>query len=136
MLRWIIFIAVYIVMGLYALQALKTVTRYPWVYYLFIAIAVLVLGNFIYQFTLGEEEGRVLSRSKSYAFGFLLTVLAFQLVTILFLFSEDIFRVVSSGYQKFFGQSKEFTLPERRKFLSILGLGLAAIPFGALLYGM
>ena len=136
MLRWIIFIAVYIVMGLYTLQALKTVTRYPWVYYLFIAIAVLVLGNFIYQFTLGEEEGRVLSRSKSYAFGFLLTVLAFQLVTILFLFSEDIFRVVSSGYQKFFGQSKEFTLPERRKFLSIMGLGLAAIPFGALLYGM
>ena len=84
MLRWIIFIAIYLALGLYALQALKTVTRYPWVYYLFIAIALLVLGNFIYQFTLGEEEGRVLSKPKSYAFGLLLTVMAFQLITILF----------------------------------------------------
>ncbi|MGJ8737955.1 metallophosphoesterase [Zobellia laminariae] len=136
MLRWIIFIIAYVVMGLYTLQALKTVTRFPWVYYLFITVAVMVLGNFIYQFTFGEEEGRVLSRPKSYAFGFLLTVLSFELVTILFLFSEDIFRFLSSVYFKFSGESKQFTLPERRKFLSIIGLGLASIPFGALLYGM
>ncbi|MFC4096222.1 metallophosphoesterase [Euzebyella saccharophila] len=136
MLRWIIFIVLYLALGLYTLQALKTVTRYPWVYYLFIAIALLVLGNFIYQFTLGEEEGRVLSKPKSYAFGLLLTVMAFQLITILFLFSEDIFRLLTGFYAKFYGNEKTFTLPQRRKFLSLIGLGLAAIPFGALLYGM
>lgn len=136
MLRWIIFIAIYLALGLYTLQALKTVTRYPWVYYLFIAIALLVLGNFIYQFTWGEEEGRVLSKPKSYAFGLLLTVMAFQLITILFLFSEDIFRLIAALYHKISGNDKNFTLPQRRKFLSLIGLGLAAIPFGALLYGM
>ena len=136
MLRWIIFIIIYIALGLYTLQALKTATRYPWLYYLFITISVLVLGNFIYQFTFGEAQGRVLSRPKSYAFGLLLTVLTFQLITIIFLFSEDIFRLLAGIYQKLSGNTKEFSLPERRRFLSVLGLGIAAIPFGALLYGM
>ncbi|SDE14296.1 hypothetical protein SAMN05421636_103383 [Pricia antarctica] len=136
MLRWIVFAIIYAVLGLYTLQALKTAIRYPWVHYLFIIISVLVLGNFIYQFTWGAAEGRVLSRPKSYAFGFMITVFTFQLITILFLFSEDIFRVVSGVYQKFTGNTKEFSLPERRRFLSILGLGIAALPFGALLYGM
>lgn len=136
MLRWIVFIVIYILLGLYTLQALRTATRQAWVHYLFITLSVVILGNFIYQFTLGETSGRVLSRPKSYAFGFLLTALVFQVVTILFLFSEDVFRTVSWGYQKYAGGAKEFTLPERRRFLSLLGLGVAALPFGALLYGM
>ena len=136
MLRWIVFLIIYVVLGLYTLQALKTITRHPWVYYTFMAIAILVLGNFIYQFTLGETPGRVLSRSKSYAFGFLITLMVFESVTIIFLFSEDIIRLISAAYSKFFGTSKEFTFPERRKFLSTIALGLASIPFGALLYGM
>ena len=136
MLRWIVFLIIYVVLGLYTLQALKTITRHPWVYYTFMAIAILVLGNFIYQFTLGETPGRVLSRSKSYAFGFLITLIVFESVTIIFLFSEDIIRLISAAYSKFFGTSKEFTFPERRKFLSTIALGLASIPFGALLYGM
>ncbi len=136
MLRWIIFIVIYIALGIYTLQALKTVTRYPWVYYLFIGISLLVLSNFIYQFTFGETEGRVLSRSKSYAFGFLITMITFQLITIVFLFSEDIFRMLSGFYHRFCGRTKEFSLPVRRYFLSIVAMGIAAIPFGALLYGM
>lgn len=136
MLRWIVFLIVYVILGLYTLQALKTITRYPWVYYTFMAIAILVVGNFIYQFTLGETPGRVLSRPKSYAFGFLITLMVFELITILFLFSEDIFRLVSATYSNFFGTYKEFTFPERRRFLSTIALGMAAIPFGAMLFGM
>ncbi|WP_149304624.1 metallophosphoesterase [Pareuzebyella sediminis] len=136
MLRWIIFIIAYIALGLYTLQALKTASRYPWVHYLFMVVSILVLGNFIYQFTVGEEPGRVLSRSKSYAFGFLLTMLIFFSVTILFLFSEDIFRFFTGVYHKVFGGTKEFSLPQRRRFLSLIALGIAALPFGALLYGM
>ncbi len=136
MLRWILFLVVYAALGFYTLQALKTAVRYPWVYYLFMVLAVLVIGNFIYQFTIGEEPGRVLSRPKSYAFGFLLAMLAFQIITIIFLFSEDIFRFITAAYHKISGNSTEFSLPQRRRFLSLLGLGIAALPFGALLYGM
>ncbi|MBT8322621.1 MAG: metallophosphoesterase [Eudoraea sp.] len=136
MLRWIIFITIYLVMGFYALQALKTVTRFPYVYYAFMGISLLVIGNFVYQFTWGEEAGRVLSRPKSYAFGFLLAMLTFKIITIGFLFSEDLFRFLAAGYQKLFGSTGEFSLPTRRRFLSLVAMGIAAIPFGALLYGM
>ena len=46
MLRWIVFFIVYLAMGLYTLQALKSGTRYPWLHYLYILIALLILGNF------------------------------------------------------------------------------------------
>lgn len=136
MFRWFIFITVYCALGFYVLQALKTATKYPWVYYAATAVSLLVLGNFIYQFTFGEDPGRVLSRPKSYAFGLLLAVITFKLITIIFLFSEDIFRFISAVYQKLFGTSREFSLPTRRRFLSLLALGVATLPFGALLYGM
>jgi predicted MPP superfamily phosphohydrolase len=136
MLRWILFLVLYAAIGFYTLQALKTATKYPWAQYVFIVVALLVAGNFVYQFTAGEEAGRVLSGAKSLAFGFLAAVLAFEIITILFLFSEDIFRIFSATYYKISGQTTEFSLPQRRRFLSVLGLGIAALPFGALLYGM
>lgn len=136
MLRWIIFIAIYIALTLYALQALRTVTRYPYVYYFFLLLAFLALGNFVFQFTFGDDPNRVLSRPKSYAFGFLITMITFNLITIVFLFSEDIFRILTGSYQKLFGTEKEFSIPTRRRFLSLIAIGMAAIPFSALLYGM
>ncbi|MGF1557825.1 MAG: metallophosphoesterase [Flavobacteriaceae bacterium] len=136
MLRWVLFIAFYFILGFYTLQALKTASRFPWVHYVFILLALLVLGNFIFQFSFGEEEGRVLSRAKSYAFGFLLTILTFMLITVVFLFSEDIFRLIAGLYHKLSGNTKEFSFPQRRRFLSLIGMGIAAVPFGALLFGM
>ncbi|NJB36252.1 metallophosphoesterase [Croceivirga sp. JEA036] len=135
MTRWIIFSILYLVMGFYALQGIRTAARQPWVHYTFIVVSLLVLGNFIYQFSIADS-GRVLSRPKSYAFGFLLAMLSFQLITIIFLFGEDVFRLLVGTYNKWFNANKAFTIPERRRFLSLLGLGLAALPFGALLYGM
>ena len=136
MLRWIIFIIVCSILSFYSFQALKTVTRHQWIYWIYLVISVLIIGNFIYQFTYGELPGRVLSRPKSYAFGLLMAILVFQIITILFLFSEDLFRLLSAGYQKLVGTSKEFNIPTRRRFLSTLALGIAALPFSALLYGM
>ncbi len=101
MLRWIVFVIIYFILGFYTLQALKTVTRFPWVYFVFTAISLLVLGNFIFQFTWGETGGRVLSRPKSYAFGFLVAILTFKIITIIFLFSEDIFRFIAAGIRNF-----------------------------------
>lgn len=136
MLRWIIFVILYVTLGIYTLQALRTVTRFPVVYYGYMLLSLLVLGNFIYQFTVGDNSGRVLNVPKSYAFGFLLAMLSFKAITIIFLFSEDIFRLLSGLYLKINGTPKVFNLPERRRFLSMLALGIAALPFSSLLYGM
>ncbi|MEZ4968666.1 MAG: metallophosphoesterase [Flavobacteriaceae bacterium] len=136
MLRWIVFTIIFITLGIYSLQAIKAATRYPWVYYAYIVLSLFVLGNFIYQFTMGDAPGRVLNVPKSYAFGLLLAMLSFMVITIVFLFSEDIFRFLSAGHHKIFGGTKEFSLPQRRRFLSTLAMGIAALPFSALLYGM
>ena len=71
MTRWIIFIIVYVLLTAYGFQAIKTLTKQSWIHYLFLGIAVIVVGNFIIQFTV-TGEGRVLSPAKSYAFDFLL----------------------------------------------------------------
>ena len=136
LLRWIVFIAIYCILGYYSLQAIKTASRFPYIYYAFIAIAILVLGNIIYQFTFGDNDGTVLNRPRSYAFGFVIAMLTFEIITIVFLFSEDIFRVMAASIQKVFGASGEFSLPARRRFLSIIAMGIAAVPFSAILYGM
>jgi len=136
LIRWILFIVVYLAMCLYTLQALRSATRYPWLYYLYMAIVLLVLGNLIYQVTVGDASGKVLNRPQSYAFGMILAVLTFNLITIFFLFSEDLYRLFLGAYQKLSGSSREFSLPQRRRFLSLIALGIASLPFGALLYGM
>lgn len=135
MLRWIIFVVVFILLAIYGFQAIKTVSKSPWVHYLFIGIALLIVGNFIIQFAMASE-GRVLSPSKSYAFGFLLSFILFNLVLIPFILGEDIVRFFIGIYEKFAGNEKEFHMPSRRKFISGIAIGVAAIPFASLLYGM
>lgn len=136
MLRWVIFITFYSALGFYALQGLRAASRFSWPYYLYLGVSLVVIGNFIFQFAYKEEQGRFLSIARSYALGFLLSIIAFNLVMIIFLFSEDIYRLIAGTYQKFFGVSKEFNIPSRRRFLSLIVLWVASLPFGALLYGM
>ncbi|WP_299397711.1 metallophosphoesterase [uncultured Gelidibacter sp.] len=135
MLRWVLFTIFYILISLYGFQAIRTLTKVNWVHYVFIAIALIIAGNLILQFTFGSA-GRVLSPSKSYAFGFILAFMLFNLFMIVFLFGEDIVRVITGLYSKFFGPKETFYMPSRRKFVSGIALGVAAIPFASMLYGM
>jgi len=135
MLRWVIFIIVYSLITIYGFQAIKSVTKSTWVYYLFFGIAIIIVGNFLFQF-LSSSEGRVLSPAKSYAFGFLLAFMSFGLVIIPILLGEDIIRFILGLYDKLVTTKESFYLPSRRKFISQVALGVAAIPFASLLYGM
>ncbi len=135
MLRWIIFAIILFFITFYGFQAIKTVSKSPWIHYLFIGVAVLVVGNFIIQFTI-STEGRVLSPAKSYAFGFLLSFMLFNLALLPFLIGEDIIRFFLGLNEKFFSQKQEFHVPSRRAFISSIALGIATIPFASLLYGM
>ncbi|WP_034042851.1 metallophosphoesterase [Wocania ichthyoenteri] len=135
MLRWVIFVLFYLFILFYSFQAIKTVTKSSWVYYVFFGIAIIILGNFLFQF-LSSSEGRVLSPTKSYAFGFLLAFMSFGLVIIPVLLGEDIIRFVLGLYDKLVTTKASFYLPSRRKFISQVAIGLAAIPFTSLLYGM
>lgn len=134
MLRWVIFIIIYSLFTFYGFQAIKTITKATWLQYLFIGLAILIAGNFVYQFTVASE-GRVLSPAKSYAFGFLLAFISINLVIVPILLGEDIIRLIYGAYEKVVSK-ESFAIPSRRKFISQIALGLAAIPFTSLLYGM
>ncbi|XMO88254.1 metallophosphoesterase [Algibacter sp. AS12] len=135
MTRWIIFILIYVILAFYGFQAIKTVTKNTYIHYLYIALTLLVAANFIIQFTI-YSEGRVLNPAKSYAFGFLLAFISFNLVLVPILLGEDIIRGILGIYDKIVTKNENFYLPSRRKFISQVALGLAAIPFTSLLYGM
>ena len=78
----------------------------------------------------------MLSPAKSYAFGFLLAFMSLNLVIVLLLIGEDLIRGAFSVYDKLVSTKDAFHVPSRRKFISQIALGLAAIPFTSLLYGM
>jgi predicted MPP superfamily phosphohydrolase len=134
MFRWIIFIAIFSAIDFYAFQALKTLIKSNWIHYLYFLISALVLGNFIYQ--LIHMNG--LSINVNIAIGLFLTLYLPKIAMMLFMFGEDIIRLPIAAYSFFTENDGSQTnyFPTRRKFISQVALGIAAIPFVSLLYGM
>lgn len=133
-MRWIFFVVIYIILDIYAYQAFKTVTRHSWIYWIYLALSLGVLGYLLYQFNVPDKQG--LTGARSYAIGFFLAFFVPKLILFILLFGEDLVRVVVSGFQKLFSSNEAYALPSRRKFISQIALGIAAIPFASLLYGM
>ncbi|MEZ4777836.1 MAG: metallophosphoesterase [Flavobacteriaceae bacterium] len=135
MLRWIIFIAIYFLIDLYAFQAIRAVSKNQWLHWVYFVISIVLLALFIYQLT-GGIHGRQMTPSRMYTFGFFLAIFIPKLLVIIFMFGEDIIRFSVGLFSKFGGSDDGFYLPSRRKFISTLALGVAAVPFASLLYGM
>lgn len=134
--RLLILFIVVAFIELYAFQAIKTFTKVRWVLISYIIISVSVIVFITYQFTkfdrsVGQTQMTMLT------LGLLLLVLIPKLILTLVLFLEDIYRIISGTISHFSNSNSTDTfLPERRKFVSQVALGLAAIPFSSLIYGM
>lgn len=72
--------------------------------------------------------------------GFTFSFLVFKIVFILFIFIDDIIRFLNFGFQfisnLFVKSDKGISYPDRRKFIGQIGIGIAAIPFLSMLYGI
>ena len=133
-MRWIIFIGIYVILDIYAYQAFKTISRSPWIYYIYLFFSLAVLANLVYQWNATESDG--LTGARSYAIGFFLAFFVPKILMFVLLFGEDIVRVLVAGFNKISHSGDGFAIPSRRRFLSQLALGIAAIPFASFLYGM
>ena len=134
-MRWFFFIIIYTLIDLYALQAIRTLTKNSWItgIYLFVSLVVIVSLYFL----LNSNSSTHFSQPPiSYLFGIFLALTISKILVIIFMLGEDITRLISGFYFKIFTNEQNFYIPSRRKFLSTLALGAAAIPFSALLYGM
>lgn len=134
-MRWFLFICFYILVDIYAFQAVKTLTKHNWIHISYVILSLIVLGNFIYQFAQPNPSG-TFSGNRGLAMGFVLAFIVSKIFLTVFMFGEDIVRFMVAIYSKVFYTKTSFEIPSRRIFLSQIALGVAAIPFASLLYGM
>ena len=134
-MRWLIFILIYIAVDVYALQAFRSVYKDQWLAYIYLLLSLAVLFNLIYHLSSWDRhEG--FSVATMFSFGFFLALFVPKLILVLFMTAEDIIRIMIGLYGRFIGSQAQFNLPSRRKFVGTFALGVAAIPFLSLLYGM
>ena len=135
-LRLLILLLVLFVIELYAYQALRTVVKARPILISYQIISALLLAFIIYSFTQFDRKiGQTPQTMQT--MGLLLMVYLPKIILTLVLFGEDIYRVGFGSVNHFakFNDSVDF-LSSRRKFISQIGLGLAAVPFLSLIYGV
>jgi len=136
--RWvlplIILTVIVTLIEVYTFQAFKTVSKNKLVRFSFLMLSLAVYINFfITVFTYSRSDGQ--TPQFQLAMGLLLTVSIPKLVVIIVLFGEDVYRGVVKLISAISSNETE-PLVGRRKFISQLALGLAAIPFASFIYGI
>ena len=138
-IRLIIFVAILSIIDFYAFQAIKTLTKSQWVHWVYVLLSIAVLAYMVYAF-LNYDRSVGPNKESLRVAGVFLVFFVPKLVLLLFMFGEDIIRVIVGGYNyitdSLLDRSATEFIPSRRKFVSQLALGAAAIPFASLIYGM
>lgn len=136
MSRLIITILLVFILEFYTFCALRTLTKNKFILIGFWVLFAIVCFVFLYQMNLVQKENRF-SLNTGYAIALALTFFVPKLFIFGFLFLEDIFRVFQTLFNYFQQDTtlKE-SIPSRRKFISQLALGVAAIPFAGFVYGV
>ena len=138
MLRWIIPLliasAIIFVLEYYAFQAVKTVTKNRVIRWVWLGIGLLVYLNLLYViFATPSNSGQ--TKQFQMATGMMITILIPKVFILIILFGEDIVRLAQKIIS-WLGANPTQSISGRRKFISQMALGLAAIPFASFLYGI
>lgn len=134
-MRWVIFISIYLIVDIYAFQAVRTIIKNPWLNgsYAFVSIGILL--SLVYILTI-NVSGSVISPPRNYIFGLFLVIFFPKVLMVVFMLGEDVFRFIVGLFNRISIAEEGFYMPSRRKFVSTMALGVAAIPFTSLIYGM
>lgn len=129
-------IALVALIELYTFQVVKTVCKPRWIHWSYVLLSIFVYGYFFYtMFTFDRKVGQ--NQATLMATGLFLLFTIPKLLVVPILFFEDVFRVLIWIKDLVTNSdSSSVALTARRKFLSQIALGVAAVPFLSLLYGM
>jgi hypothetical protein len=136
MFRILFLLIIIVLIELYAFQAVKTLTNSKPLIIAYIAVSLGVVVFIFYEFT--QFDRRVGQTSMTMlTLGILLLMVVPKLIVSFFLLLEDVVRLIIGikNYFSDYSDSASF-LPNRRKFVSQIALGIASIPFVSLIYGM
>ena len=138
-MRWFFILIVFLAIEIYAFQAFKTVYKNSWLTKTYLLLNTLIFLNFflrvIYVYHNELSYSDQFYGNLSIPFALFFTLVCFKLIIILFLFFEDISRVVLSIINFFFNFS-DAKIFERRSFLSKIALLVASIPIPFVIYGI
>lgn len=136
MFRWLFIIVVIAFIEIYAFQAFKTLIKAKSILVVYEVLSALVLVYLIWSFS---QFDRSVGQNKQslITIGLLLVVFVPKLLLTVFMFGEDLFRLIR-GLTNYFVEhdNPSSYIPERRKFVSQMALVIAAIPFASLIYGI
>lgn len=131
---------VFILVEFYTYQAFRQWTKRKSFRLIYVLVSVLILGYIAYGFSKFDRSIGQTHQSMLAAALVILFYLPKAIITVLLL-TEDAVRLFIGIFQYFNREKadKEANrpfMPERRKFVSQLALGIAAIPFASVLYGI
>ncbi|HZW63148.1 MAG TPA: metallophosphoesterase [Flavobacteriaceae bacterium] len=134
--RVIILLFIVLVLEGYTFFALRTLTRNTIVHIGYWVVFLSACMLFFYQIRVTQAEGRF-SLQAGYAVALFLAFVLPKLFIFALLFFEDIIRFFGT-FVNYFQKDTSIkeAIPSRRKFISQLALGLAAIPFASVIYGV
>ncbi|REC55552.1 metallophosphoesterase [Chryseobacterium piscium] len=116
--------AIFLFLEVYIFQAIRTLTDNFWVRLGYIVLSLAVYGVFAYEVSHFQRSDRSTVRAQITISLFLIFILP-KIFIVLFLLVDDIFR--TGGYLVGLTRPTENFFPERRKFLSLMGLGLGGV---------
>ena len=145
-IRFLVITIIWLVIDLYVYQAVKTVVNGMnvttssiilwayWVIDLTLIFIILYLG-------ISGKFAHGPNKNFNWVMGSMIIILVPKLVVTPFLLVEDIARLIQGTYTLISSKINHINssgsfLPERRKFVSIIGLGIASIPFIGTIYGV
>jgi predicted MPP superfamily phosphohydrolase len=133
--RFIFITFLFLLIEIYSFQAFKTLIKTKWILNGYLIVSTLLFIFIIYSFT---QFDRSVGQTKQtmITMGLMLLVYIPKIVVTMVLCGEDIYRVFVGSINYFVEYDNGDFLKSRRKFVSQIGLGLAAIPFLSIIYGM
>ena len=126
-------LTIFLVMEVYVYQAFKTVYSHQNARVIYWVPTVLVYGFLMYS-VLTFNRGSHDYLSFQIVFSIILIFILPKLLVAIFLLVEDLFRLCNFGYQYVATENHDY--PSRRKFVSLVGLGSAALVAGLVLDGI
>ena len=116
--------AIFLFLEVYIYQAIRTLTDNSWIKIGYWVISLTVYGIFAYEITHFNRAEKSMMRAQIMISAFLVFILP-KIFIVLFLLIDDIFR--TGSYLIGLTRPTENFFPERRKFLSLVGLGLGGV---------
>ncbi len=134
--RFLLFFVVLFIIELYSFQAFRMLIKTRWVLNSYLVLSLVLLVYIIYSF-LHFDRSVGQTHQTMFTMGLLLLVYVPKILITIILLGEDVFRVLTGAINFFIISDSTTTfLPNRRKFVSQIALGLSALPFLSLIYGI